>query len=62
MLRPLKRAILGAIIIIPSIDIDKYAFRCASIFYETVLEIDFCQDFGVIKAKDLLILRLSLHF
>ena len=35
MPRPLKRGILGASTIIPSKDIDKYAFMCGSNFYET---------------------------
>ena len=35
MSRPLKRGILGASTIILSKDIDKYAFMCGSIFYET---------------------------
>ena len=35
MPRPLKRGKLGASTIIPSKDIDKYAFMCGSNFYET---------------------------
>ena len=35
MKRALKRGILGASTIIISKDIDKYAFICGSIFYET---------------------------
>ena len=35
MPRPLKQGILGASTIILSKDIDKYAFMCASSFYET---------------------------
>ena len=35
MSRPLKRGILGASTIILSKDIDKYAFMCGLIFYET---------------------------
>ena len=35
MPRTLKRGILGASTIILSKDIDKYAFRCGSNFYET---------------------------
>ena len=35
MPRPLKRGILGASTIIISKNIDKYAFMCGSIFYET---------------------------
>ena len=35
MPRPLKRGILGASTIILSKDIDRYAFMCGSIFYET---------------------------
>ena len=35
MPRPLKQDILGASTIILSKDIDKYAFMCGSIFYES---------------------------
>ena len=35
MPRPLKRGILGASTIILSKDIDKYAFMCGSVFYES---------------------------
>ena len=35
MPRPLKQGILGASTIILFKDIDKYAFMCGSIFYET---------------------------
>ena len=39
MPRHLKRGILGASTIILSKDIDKYAFMCGSIFYETDVNI-----------------------
>ena len=40
MPRPLKRGILGASTIILSKDINKYAFMCDSIFYETDVEME----------------------
>ena len=46
MPRPLKQALLGASTITLSKDIDKYAFRSGSNFYETVFRWPFYDHIG----------------
>ena len=45
MPRPSKRAMLGASTIILYKDIDKYAFMCGLIFYETDVKVLFTKPF-----------------
>ena len=59
MPRPLKRSILGANTLILSKDIDKYAFMCGSIFYESdvrnkinwLLHLDLIVCFNYLKSN-----------